>query len=137
MDRKEFLKASCGVCVALIGASAFLESCKKSNNATPQGPTSNFTIDLSNSSYSSLNAAGGQTSLNGVVVARTGSSYIAVAQSCTHQGCSVSFNGNNQFVCPCHNGVFDINGNVVSGPPPSPIKKYTVSQSGNILTITG
>ncbi len=138
MNRKEFIKTSCSLCsIAFIGASVFIESCKKGNGTTPQGPTVNFTLDLGSSSYTALKTVGGQVSLNGVVVAHTSTSYIAVAQACTHQGCAVSFNGSNQFVCPCHSGVFDINGNVLSGPPPSPLKKYTVTQNGNILTVAG
>ncbi|TDI85191.1 MAG: hypothetical protein E2O78_04900 [Caldithrix sp.] len=33
--------------------------------------------------------------------------------------------------CPCHDGVFDVNGNVVSGPPPRPLQKYEVDVDEN------
>jgi Rieske Fe-S protein len=36
---------------------------------------------------------------------------------CTHLGCSVNLNGaGNGFECPCHNGIFHLNGDMVSGP---------------------
>jgi menaquinol-cytochrome c reductase iron-sulfur subunit len=38
---------------------------------------------------------------------------------CPHLGCSVQWNdANDHFKCPCHNGIFTIDGKYVSGPPP-------------------
>jgi menaquinol-cytochrome c reductase iron-sulfur subunit len=38
---------------------------------------------------------------------------------CPHLGCPLQWHSSqNQFVCPCHGGVFDANGSKVSGPPP-------------------
>ncbi len=140
MDRRNFFRTSFLVGgLGVAGTVAFLESCKKNNTPpSPQGPTVNFTLDLTLPANASLNNPGGSLSSNGVVIANVGGSYIAVAQSCTHNGCSVGYNsGGNNFVCPCHSGVFDTNGNVVSGPPPAPLKKYSAVKNGNILTISG
>ena len=140
MDRRNFIKKSGALClIGVAGTAAFLESCKKNNTTpAPQGPTVNFTLDTSLPANSSLNTSGGSVSSNGVVVANSGGTFIAVAQSCTHNGCSVGYNpSGNNFVCPCHGGVFDASGNVTSGPPPGPLKKYTVTKSGTILTIVG
>lgn len=135
MDRRNFLKSSITLCgVGVVGSLAFLESCKKSNPPT----TNSFTLDLTQSANSALNNSGGYIYSNGVVVANHNGSFIAVAEACTHNGCSVQYNGSgNNFICPCHNGVFNANGTVKSGPPPTALKKYTVSKSGSILTITG
>ena len=47
---------------------------------------------------------------------------------CTHLGCLVKWlPQSNEFFCPCHAGRFDSNGNVVSGPPPSPLPRYRVT----------
>lgn len=140
MNRKNFFKSSflfAGLGIA--GMAAFLESCQKNNLATsPQGPTVNFTLDLTQSANAPLLASGGSVASNGVVIANTGGTYAAIAQTCTHSGCSLGYNANgHNFVCPCHGGTFDINGNVVSGPPPSPVKKYAVVQNGNVLTVSG
>ncbi len=142
MDRKEFLKLSCGLCgISLIGSSVLLESCKKTNavNAAPQGPTVNFTLNLGQPANAALNTAGGSVASNGViVVCTTVTSYYAIAQACTHAGCSISFDKTgNDFVCPCHGATFDTNGNVTSGPANAPLKKYTVTRNGNILTVAG
>lgn len=38
---------------------------------------------------------------------------------CPHLGCSIGWNEkSNQFICPCHNGVFAADGALISGPPP-------------------
>jgi len=47
--------------------------------------------------------------------------------TCSHLGCSVRWNEERrQFLCPCHGGVYDINGRVVAGPPPKPLSRYKV-----------
>lgn len=41
---------------------------------------------------------------------------------CTHQGCVVKWRADRSlFVCPCHGGTFDAEGNRKSGPPQSPL----------------
>jgi len=140
MDRKNFIKTSCTLCgLGIIGAATFLESCKKNNaTKTTKSTNVNFSLDLAQTANSDLNTIGGSIASNGVIIVNSGSnSFVALAQTCTHEGCDVEFNktGNN-FICPCHHGVFDINGNVTSGPPPTALKKYSVVKNGNILTIT-
>jgi menaquinol-cytochrome c reductase iron-sulfur subunit len=44
---------------------------------------------------------------------------------CTHLGCAYRWDEQaKQFICPCHAGVFNPNGKVVSGPPPRPLDIY-------------
>lgn len=46
----------------------------------------------------------------------------ALSATCTHLGCQVAWNPKDaHFRCPCHGGVFDAEGRVVSGPPPRPL----------------
>jgi cytochrome b6-f complex iron-sulfur subunit len=140
MNRKEFLKISALALVGIALGPSFLESCAKSS-ISPQGPTVDFTIDLSNSANAALNNIGGYIYSNGVIVSRISSAdlgFIALAQTCTHQGCTiVYYAGSQTFICPCHGGTYDLSGNVISGPPPNPVKKYTITRKNNILTIKG
>jgi Rieske Fe-S protein len=39
------------------------------------------------------------------------------------------------FLSPCHNGVFDREGKVISGPPPRPLDRYEVKIENNQLLI--
>src|SRR5665648_171687 len=61
--------------------------------------------------------------------------YIALSRVCTHLGCLVNYDKERQiFICPCHGGTFDLEGNVISGPPPLPLPRYAVKVAdGNIV----
>ena len=44
---------------------------------------------------------------------------------CRHKKCTVKYNNKKeQFICPCHDGTYDKTGKVVSGPPPSPLRRF-------------
>ena len=50
---------------------------------------------------------------------------------CTHLDCTVEFRSAKQDIfCNCHNGVYDLNGKNVSGPPPRPLDEYKVTLRG-------
>ena len=56
-----------------------------------------------------------------------GREFIAMSNICTHLGCRVRWiTDREQFLSPCHAGVFDKQGYVVSGPPPRPLDRYEV-----------
>lgn len=58
-----------------------------------------------------------------IFIVNTGKELFALSAGCTHLGCLVSwYRPENRFRCPCHNGQYDIRGNVVAGPPPTPMK---------------
>lgn len=63
-----------------------------------------------------------------VLLIRTMTGYRAFSAVCSHLGCFVHYeHEKKRFLCPCHMGVFDLNGQVVSGPPPKPLTEYTVT----------
>ena len=50
---------------------------------------------------------------------------------CTHLDCTVEFRPDKADIfCPCHNGLYDLNGKNVSGPPPHPLEEYKVALRG-------
>lgn len=50
----------------------------------------------------------------------------ALDAKCTHEGCTVQYvPGESVVWCACHNGRFDLDGRVLSGPPPKPLPEYT------------
>jgi cytochrome b6-f complex iron-sulfur subunit len=54
-------------------------------------------------------------------------SLMAISTTCTHLGCTVYYREAKKiFECPCHQGVFDYEGNPVSGPPQTPLERYPV-----------
>jgi len=49
----------------------------------------------------------------------------ALEAKCTHEGCTVQYVAADSVVwCACHNGRFDLDGRVVSGPPPRPLAQW-------------
>lgn len=54
-----------------------------------------------------------------------------LSNSCAHLGCPVRWKvigGTGEFLCPCHGGIYDINGDYVAGPPPRGMYHYTETQ---------
>lgn len=55
---------------------------------------------------------------------------------CTHLSCRVNWKDDLQeYVCPCHDGHFDNQGKVLSGPPPRPLDEYETKVEDGILSI--
>jgi nitrite reductase/ring-hydroxylating ferredoxin subunit len=51
--------------------------------------------------------------------------WIAVSSRCAHLGCPVRWiPAAERFVCPCHGGVYDLEGVRVGGPPPRPLDRF-------------
>ena len=63
---------------------------------------------------------------------------VAISAACTHLGCIVTWNEDQQiFKCPCHDGRYDPQGRVISGPPPQPLRRHkTKIEDGRILLAT-
>lgn len=72
-----------------------------------------------------------------LAIVRTGEHEVkALSTVCTHLGCTVYWQKDKkEFYCPCHQGVFDENGNVISGPPPRPLDSYRVEIEGKNVFI--
>jgi Rieske Fe-S protein len=68
----------------------------------------------------------------GLLVRLEDGNYRALAATCTHLNCTVQFRGDlKQIWCACHNGFYDLSGQVVSGPPPKPLDEYKVNVASN------
>lgn len=71
-----------------------------------------------------------------VIVVRQRSGFVAFSAVCTHLGCLVKWDqAKNEFLCPCHAAVFDASGEVVSGPPPTPLPQYDVKEVGDRIFV--
>ncbi len=137
ITRKEFLSLL-GLGSAALAATYCFGGCQPAKSVTPSAPTNvDFTLDLTNPGYSALNSNGGYVYNDGIIVARTVTgSYVAVSQYCTHAGGTVVYDKSaNDFYCPVHGSVYNLSGNVVQGPAPSPLIKYNTSLSGSSLRV--
>ncbi|MBI4771431.1 MAG: ubiquinol-cytochrome c reductase iron-sulfur subunit [Chloroflexi bacterium] len=77
-----------------------------------------------------------QEEVSAYVLTDDGQSYVAMSSICTHLGCRVRWVPEREsFFCPCHNGVFDKDGNVISGPPPRPLDRFETKVEDGVLSI--
>jgi cytochrome b6-f complex iron-sulfur subunit len=67
----------------------------------------------------------------GIVVRTAEGEIRAFSAVCTHLDCTVQFKDDtSQIWCACHNGIYDLGGAVVSGPPPRGLEPFVVNLRG-------
>ena len=67
----------------------------------------------------------------GIVVRTAEGDVRAFSAVCTHLDCTVQYKADTaQLWCACHNGTYDLGGNVVSGPPPRGLETFVVNLRG-------
>jgi len=66
-----------------------------------------------------------------IVVRTPDGEFRAYDAVCTHLDCTVQYKADtSQIWCACHNGMYDLGGNVVAGPPPRPLEAFAVNLRG-------
>jgi cytochrome b6-f complex iron-sulfur subunit len=71
-----------------------------------------------------------------ILVLRTNEGVAAFSRRCTDLGCLVSWNREREeFLCPCHQGVFDKTGQNIAGPPPRPLDRFQIVKKGEQLYV--
>ncbi len=72
-----------------------------------------------------------------VLLINTPNNELKVFQAvCTHFDCTVGYlEAENMIFCACHEGYYDVDGQVVSGPPPRPLRALFWTRDGDKLTI--
>jgi cytochrome b6-f complex iron-sulfur subunit len=72
-----------------------------------------------------------------ILIRTPGGALRAFSAVCTHLGCTVQYRPDlGQIWCPCHDGHYDLNGHVVSGPPPAPLTQYDVNVQDNQIVVS-
>ncbi len=105
----------------------------------PLGPLGNYPIGKPapfNFTRSMVNGWEKTVLSYGVFVLRKDENQVKVLSNiCTHLGCRVSWHPDIlEYVSPCHDGHFDIDGNVTKGPPPRPLDQYeTKVENGDLF----
>ncbi len=150
ISRREFVALTTAAVGALIGAviglpaiAYLLEPALKSAPADtwiPLGKLDSFPVGtptLATFTRSKVNGWEKSTTSYGVYVLRNSQNEISVFSNiCTHLSCRVNWDANQkEYICPCHDGHFDINGKVVAGPPPRPLDTFQTKVEGDTLSI--
>ena len=70
------------------------------------------------------------------VVRASETEVVALPAICTHLRCILKWNpGTGQFLCPCHQGAFDRNGNVLHGPPSRALAPYAADIQADEIVV--
>jgi Rieske Fe-S protein len=58
----------------------------------------------------------------GILIKKDSGDMVAFFATCTHLNCTVQFHPvSKQIVCNCHDGIFDLDGKNIAGPPKDPL----------------
>jgi cytochrome b6-f complex iron-sulfur subunit len=70
-----------------------------------------------------------------IIIHRRNEGFVAFSRVCTHLGCLVNYDAiQNEMICPCHAARFNLEGNVLAGPAPSPLERIPIEvESEKIL----
>jgi menaquinol-cytochrome c reductase iron-sulfur subunit len=112
----------------------------KSEAWIPLGKVENFPVDeptLVSFTRSKVNGWEKTVISYGVYVVKPSNGDIYVLSNvCTHLSCRVTWREDNEdYICPCHDGIFDPQGIVISGPPPKPLYRYETKIEDDTLYI--
>lgn len=137
IKRHAFLKS-----LGLKGASLLAVYCGVSslssctNESVTPASSADFTLDLTNPTYSKLNTVGNYVIANGIVIARVSSTgFAAVTQVCSHENkANVIYSGGG-FYCTQHGATFSTTGAGTNANGSKGIKAYQTSLSGTSLRI--
>ncbi len=73
----------------------------------------------------------------GLLILQADGTYRALSATCTHLGCTVQYRPDlREIWCPCHNGIYDLDGRNISGPPPRPLTVFDVNLRGDEIFVS-
>jgi Rieske Fe-S protein len=149
LNRREFIKGTAAAIGGLIGVLIGIPSIvfllspsldvEENTDAINLGPLEKYPIGIPTRFDFTLTKVNGweRTATNyGLYVLRKNETEVRVLSDiCTHLGCRVTWQPDQKhYISPCHDGHFDIVGNVVNGPPPRPLDEFTTRiEAGNLL----
>jgi len=73
----------------------------------------------------------------GLLILTSDGEYHAMSATCTHLSCTVQYRSDlHEVWCACHNGLYDLNGRNISGPPPRPLQTFQVHVRGDEIVVS-
>jgi menaquinol-cytochrome c reductase iron-sulfur subunit len=142
LSRRDFAKAVTAALGSIMGAVIGLPAigylispalkAPRSDAWVPLGPLDKFEIGKPTLvSFNRSKVNGWEKTVNsyGVFVLRkSDTEMLILSNRCTHLSCRVNWNeAKQEYLCPCHDATFSINGEVLGGPPPKPLDRYEQS----------
>lgn len=133
-----FVAATLGSATAIFAASPLLG--QRSETRVSLGPVSGFRQGAPKLVPFPVTRKDGwvvEDTQKSVWVVREGEASFAVfVARCTHLGCAFNWNQSAQeFLCPCHNGRYSLDGRVLGGPPPRALDRLQNWVEGGKLVV--
>jgi nitrite reductase/ring-hydroxylating ferredoxin subunit len=124
--------------LAVIGSSVaglvVLEACGAEATPAPRGwvvadvDPATLQLDVPVPVRFAGDVAGANVSGSAWLVRRAADELVAFDPSCPHAHCAYEWTDEATFSCLCHDAFFDLDGNVLSGPPRHPLGEYRVRE---------
>ncbi len=134
MKRREFINwAGLGLIASYLPVA--LVACAENNSATEDNSDSELLLV---GTISQLEETGFLLNEESkiMVVKNSDGEFMAVNPTCTHQGCIVEWKPNDaNFVCPCHDAKFAVDGTVLAEPAKLPLATYKVKEENDELKV--
>jgi succinate dehydrogenase / fumarate reductase iron-sulfur subunit len=148
-SRRSFLKSATGVAgigvalslTGILGISAVAPTLEdQPSQWVPAGKTASYPVGSVSTVMINYERKQGfhSENVNVPILIRRDSEeeFVCFSSSCTHLGCSVHWEQTERrFKCACHGGAFDMDGNVVAGPPPSPLPRLPWKVENGIIKV--
>jgi menaquinol-cytochrome c reductase iron-sulfur subunit len=140
INRRDFIKLTTAAVGTFIGAAIGLPAivylvdpalkAVKSDAWVPLGKLETFEVGkptLASFTRSKVNGWEKTVTSYGVfVIKKSDTDFLVLSNKCTHLGCSVGWKEDrHEFVCPCHDAQFGLDGSVLGGPPPRPLDSFS------------
>jgi cytochrome b6-f complex iron-sulfur subunit len=142
LSRNAFLKSlgfKGASLIAVYCAIPVLSSCinePSPNDLGAGGSATDFTLDLNDAAYSTLNTVGRYAVANRIVIARiSATTFAAVTQVCSHEGRVKVIYQNAEFYCPEHGAKFDVNGRGLNSNGKNGLTVYMTALNGSLLRV--
>jgi menaquinol-cytochrome c reductase iron-sulfur subunit len=148
ISRRDFIKITTAVLGTIMGAVIGLPvidylidpalKAQRTDAWIPLGKLESYTIGkpaLFTFTRSTTNGWEKTVNSYGVFVVRKSDTEVVVlSNKCTHLSCRVNWKEDQQeYICPCHNAQFGMDGNILGGPPPRPLDRYEPKvEDGNL-----
>jgi len=148
LERRDFVKVVLAVLGSVMGAAIAIPAVgyllspaiavQKKEAWISLGPLDNYLIGAPTLfSFTQATVNGWEKTVNsyGVYVTRVDETNQKVfSNKCTHLSCRVTWKDDVQeYFCPCHDGIFNIEGQVTAGPPPAPLQEYPTKVEEGVL----
>jgi Rieske Fe-S protein len=144
MERRDFIKTTCAVCIGGYMSLSMLEGCGTTKMVAGSIVGPDLIIPLSDFGPKNSN----QTEYEKCVIVRNeilqypiyiyrigDNQYKALWMRCTHQGTELHLSGD-RFECPAHGSQFDNRGMVLRGPAAVNLKTFPVTIENNQLKVS-